>query len=127
MSIPGDAKVVAFIATTDRTRAKAFYTDILGFAVTAEDEFAAVFDLNGTMLRMATVESHSAQKHTVLGWAVTDIVRSVRALRDRGVVFIDYENLGQDELGIWHVPGGGTRVAWFEDPDGNLLSVTQLA
>ena len=126
MSIPTDAKTMTFLVTADRAAAKRFYTGVLGFAVRAEDDFAVVFDLNGTMLRMATVESRSAPDHTVLGWEVSDVDGTVRALRGKGVVFVEYGDLGQDELGIWHVPGGGARVAWFRDPDENLLSVTQF-
>jgi catechol 2,3-dioxygenase-like lactoylglutathione lyase family enzyme len=120
------AKPLNFIVTRDRAKAKAFYAGILGFALTSEDDFAAVFDMNGTMLRVSTVAEHSPPAHTVLGWDVPDIVAAVRALSAAGVKFTIYEGFGQDELGIWKAPGTGDRVAWFLDPDGNNLSLTQF-
>jgi catechol 2,3-dioxygenase-like lactoylglutathione lyase family enzyme len=116
---------VTFIVTRDRAAARAFYGGTLGFALTSEDDFAAVFDLNGTMLRVSTVKDHVAQGHTVLGWDVPDIASAVRALREQGVAFTVYDGFGQDDLGIWCAPGG-TRIAWFKDPDGNTLSLTQF-
>jgi catechol 2,3-dioxygenase-like lactoylglutathione lyase family enzyme len=118
---------MAFIVTRDRERAKDFYGRILGFRQLGEDMFAAVFDMNGTMLRISTVENHQPQPFTVLGWDVDDIVASVQALRSRGVVFNVYPSFGQDELGIWTSPASDARVAWFLDPDGNNLSLTQVS
>jgi predicted enzyme related to lactoylglutathione lyase len=120
------ARPMAFIVTRDRARAKAFYGETLGFAFTYEDDFAAVFDLNGTMLRISTVSDHVAAPHTVLGWEVADIAQAAGALRDRGVAFTIYDGFGQDALGIWSAPGSGSKVAWFTDPDGNVLSLAQL-
>ncbi len=88
--------------------------------------FAAVFDLNGTMLRISTVETHQAGPSTVLGWDVPDIATAARALAAKGVTFNIYDGFGQDELGIWTAPGADARVAWFKDPDGNVLSLTQF-
>jgi hypothetical protein len=98
----------------------------LGFQQIAEDDFAVVLDLNGTPLRISTVPDHKPQMHTVLGWAVPDIVATVRALTAKGVKFNIYDGLGQDQLGIWTAPASGHRVAWFLDPDGNNLSLTQF-
>jgi catechol 2,3-dioxygenase-like lactoylglutathione lyase family enzyme len=126
MTIPAAAKVIAFIVTRDRAKAKPFYQDILGFKLVHEDGFAAVFDLNGVMLRMSTQEGFTAQGHTVLGWDVADISKAVEALTDKGVPFKIYEGFGQDRLGIWTAPGSTTKVAWFTDPDGNVLSLTQF-
>ena len=126
MTIPVSANVVAFICTFNRERSKAFYGGTLGFTLTHEDDFAAVFDLNGTMLRVSEAPDFKPADHTVLGWVVSDIVATVKALRSKGVKFNFYERLGQDELDIWTVPGGTTRVAWFDDPDGNVLSLTQV-
>ena len=109
----------------DIRRSVAFYRDVLGFRLISEDGFAAVFDLNGTMLRISADESFTPQAHTVLGWQVPDIVSAVTALRAKGVGFNTYEGLEQDPLGIWAAPGGA-RVAWFLDPDGNNLSLAQL-
>jgi pimeloyl-ACP methyl ester carboxylesterase/catechol 2,3-dioxygenase-like lactoylglutathione lyase family enzyme len=123
---PGNAKAMTFIVTRDRARAKAFYGGVLGFEQTSEDDFAAVFDLNGTMLRISTVDDHRPPAHTVLGWSVPDIAATVTALKAKGVAFTVYPGFGQDELGIWTSPAGGARVAWFLDPDGNNLSLTQF-
>ena len=124
--MPVSGKVIAFICTFDRERSKAFYGGTRGFTMTHEDDSAAVFDLNGTMLRISEAPGFKPAEHTVLGWEVTDIVAAVKALRSKGVKFNFYEEFGQDELDIWTVPGRATRVAWFEDPDGNVLSLTQF-
>ncbi len=126
MGFPASARTMSFVITRDRPRAVAFYTGVLGFRLTGEDDFAAVFDLNGTMMRMATVAEHVPADHTVLGWEVDDIEAAVRGLRDAGVTFKVYDGFGQDELGIWAAPAGGSRVAWFLDPDGNVLSLAQF-
>jgi catechol 2,3-dioxygenase-like lactoylglutathione lyase family enzyme len=90
-----------------------------------EDDFAVVFDLNGTMLRLSEVKTFTPQPFTVLGWAVPDIEAAVRALKAKGVIFNIYDGMGQDALGIWSAPGGTAKVAWFPDPDGNVLSLSQ--
>jgi predicted enzyme related to lactoylglutathione lyase len=122
----GDAAVMAFVATTDFARAKAFYAGILQLKLAAEDPFALIFDAHGTMLRVSRVPDIVIAPYTVLGWQVPDIVAVLRDLCGRGVVFERYEGFGQDEEGICTFPGG-TRVAWFKDPDGNTLSLTQLS
>jgi catechol 2,3-dioxygenase-like lactoylglutathione lyase family enzyme len=119
-------KVMTFIVTRDRARAKVFYGEVLGFECVSEDMFATVFDLNGTPLRISTVADHQPPPHTVLGWEVTDIEASVKALGAKGITFNVYDGFGQDELAIWTAPGSSNRVAWFLDPDGNNLSLTQF-
>jgi catechol 2,3-dioxygenase-like lactoylglutathione lyase family enzyme len=126
MSFPAAAKVMTFIVTRDRAVAKKFYGETLGFRQVSEDDFAVVFDLNGTMLRISTVKDHAPPQHTVLGWDVPDIAAAVTALKAKGVKFNIYEGFGQDELGIWTAPGSTNKVAWFLDPDGNNLSLAQL-
>ncbi len=126
MGLPGSARTMAFVVTADRARAVAFYTGVLGFRLTGADDFAAVFDLNGTMMRLATVPGHVAAAHTVLGWEVADIEAAVRGLVASGVAFKMFEGMGQDALGIWQAPGGRSRVAWFADPDGNVLSLAEM-
>ena len=116
---------MAFAATTNQERAKEFYGGVLGLAVVSQDDFALVFDANGVMLRVATVREVVQAQYTVLGWEVTDIVGKVRELEKAGVKFERYSFPGQDEMGIWTVPGGAARVAWFKDPDGNVLSLSQ--
>lgn len=118
--------IVAFVATTDPARAKAFYAGTLGLRLVSEDGFALVFDAGGTMLRIATVPEHEPASYTVLGWLVRDIERSVHDLRSKGVAFNVYDGMGQDDHGIWSAPSGA-RVAWFTDPDGNTLSLTGIA
>ena len=117
--------LVAFVATTDPSRAKKFYGKTLGLRLVSEDSFALVFDAAGTMLRVATVQALQPAGYTVLGWLVPDISRAVRILQRRGVEFRRYEWMSQDALGIWTAPGGA-QVAWFGDPDGNTLSLTQM-
>jgi len=117
--------IVAFVATTDPKRAKSFYAKTLGLRLVSEDGFALAFDAGGTMLRVAIVHKLQPAGYTVLGWIVPDIAQAVRALVKRGVVFQRYEGMGQDDLGIWSSPSGA-RVAWFADPEGNTLSLTQM-
>lgn len=119
------AKAMTFLVTRDRAKAVGFYRDTLGFALVGEDDFAAVFDLNGTTLRISTQENFAPQPHTVLGWEVTDIVSAIAALKAKGIAFTIYEGMGQDAVGIWTAPDNGAKVAWFLDPDGNNLSLTQ--
>ncbi len=120
------SKVIAFVSTTDPARAKAFYRDTVGLRFVSEDPFAVVFDANDTMLRVSIVREMTPVNHTVLGWDVKDIVATVNELKSKGVKFERYDVLPQDELGIWVAPDGH-RIAWFKDPDGNLLSITQFA
>lgn len=126
MGAIGTGRLIAFVPTTDLTRARAFYTETLGLPVSEESPFACVFDANGTMLRLTPVRKLSKVRYTVLGWGVDDIVATVGALTAAGVAFVRYRGMDLDDAGIWTSPSGD-RVAWFEDPDGNLLSVTQFA
>jgi len=119
------ADIVAFVATTHPARAKAFYRDRLGLVLRSEDQFALVFDANGTMLRVTTVREVAAAQYTVLGWHVADVAAAVDKLERVGVMFERYAGLKQDERGIWTAPSGA-RIAWFKDPDGNTLSLTQF-
>ncbi len=121
----GSHKLVAFVATRDPVRAKAFYGDTLGLRLLREDQFAVVFDAHGTMLRVSIVQELAPAKYTVLGWEVPDIVATVKELQNAGVKLEQFGFKDQDDLGIWAAPGGA-RVAWFKDPDGNTLSVTQF-
>jgi catechol 2,3-dioxygenase-like lactoylglutathione lyase family enzyme len=121
------ASPVSFILTADRIRAKPFYAGVLGLKVIAEDGFATTFDLgSGAFMRLTDLPGHTAKGHTVLGWNVPDIRSAANDLRDKGVTFTVYEGFGQDADGIWMVPGGGAQVAWFPDPDGNVLSIAQF-
>lgn len=117
---------VTFVGTRDRAAAKAFYGDVLGLQQVSEDPFAVIYDLAGTPLRLSTIPNHEPMSHTILGWLVDDIAAKATELRGRGVEFQFYDGFEQDELGIWTAPGGGAQIAWFLDPDGNNLSLTQL-
>jgi catechol 2,3-dioxygenase-like lactoylglutathione lyase family enzyme len=120
-----DARPVAMINTADRNRAEAFYARTLGLRRTGDDGFAALFDLAGTTLRLTEVPGYAAASHPVLGWEVADIEAAVAALAASGVAMAIYEGLGQDQRGIWTAPDGSCKVAFFNDPDGNVLSLTQ--
>jgi len=118
-------KIIGFVPITEAARAKSFYADKLGLKFVSEDSFAVVFDANGNMIRLTRMKEVQPQAFTILGWQVSDIVATVQRLQANGVTFERYGGfMQQDELGIWNAPGG-TRVAWFKDPDGNTLSVSQ--
>jgi catechol 2,3-dioxygenase-like lactoylglutathione lyase family enzyme len=131
----GTQKLVAFTAVRDRDAARKFYRDTLGLRLLGEDQFAMIFDANGTTLRLTPVADWTPPKFTVLCWEVDDIEAAVKQLRSAGVEFQRYPWMkDQDEHGIWTSPSGpgvaavhaGARVAWFLDPDGNVLSVAQM-
>jgi catechol 2,3-dioxygenase-like lactoylglutathione lyase family enzyme len=118
--------IVAFVTVRDAERAKEFYRDTLGLRMVGEElPYALVFDVNGTMLRVAISAQHVALPGTVMGWRVDEIEGKVRELGAAGVVFERFAGMPQDELGIWTTPTGA-KVAWFKDQDGNLLSLSQL-
>jgi len=121
----GAADVMAFVVTTDPAAARAFYEKTLGLRFVADDEYALVFDCNGTMLRIQKVREHAPRTYTVLGWKVPDISRAIASRVREGVRFEHYGFETQDPDGIW-TTADGTKVAWFKDPSGNLLSLTQF-
>ncbi|HTU51853.1 MAG TPA: glyoxalase superfamily protein [Acidobacteriaceae bacterium] len=117
--------IIGFVTIVDVERAKSFYRDILGLRLISEEPpFALVFDANGIMIRLGMGKHLPPASGTVLGWQVPDIVSVVRNLESAGVQFERYEFLKQDDAGIWTSPTGA-RVAWFKDPDGNVLSVSE--
>ena len=118
------AKLVAFGATVDGARAATFYGTVLGLPVRTDDAFALSFDAGGVELRLQKVERFTPQPFTALGWQVPDISDVLERLRQHGVVPERYPWLEQDASGRWLAPSGA-QVAWFKDPDGNLLSVAQ--
>ena len=120
-----DSDVIGFVHTTDVARARLFYVGVLGLELVEESPFALVLRSGPTMIRVTPVESHTASPHTVLGWSVHDLAAVIDGLTSRGVQPLRYDGLDQDERGIWQAPGGA-RVAWFSDPDGNTLSLTQF-
>ena len=120
------APIIAFVATSNADRARKFYAETLGLRLASEDSFALVFDAGGTMLRVVTVAKVHSAGYTVLGWIVPDIAATVAKLQQRGIRIHRYAGMEQDADGVWTSPSGA-RIAWFDDPDGNTLSVTQLA
>ena len=116
------ATLVAFAPTTDLARARAFYEGVLGLGVIEANDFAVAFDAHGTTLRVTAVRELVPAPYTIVGWSVPDIAEAMDAL---DVTFERYDAMDQDERGIWTAPGGA-RVAWFKDPDGNTLSLSQL-
>ncbi len=119
-----DSPLVAFVATTDLDRARTFYESVLGLDVVHADGFACVVDAHGTTLRVTVVPERAAPAYTVLGWEVGDLDREADVLAARGVEFSRFDGMDQDERAIWTAPDG-TRVAWFADPDGNTLSLSE--
>jgi catechol 2,3-dioxygenase-like lactoylglutathione lyase family enzyme len=120
----GSANLVAFVPIKDSEKARAFYEGVLGLRFVKDDGFALVFHANGIMVRAAKMKDVTAAQFTVLGWQVKNIEDTVRALQKNGVHFEIFGFFKQDELGIWTAPTGD-KVAWFKDPDGNILSVSQ--
>ena len=119
------AQLMAFTATSQPERSLAFYRDVVGLGFVSDDAFALVFESGATLLRVQKVEGHQALPYTTLGWTVPDLQLAVRELAGRGARFERFPGMAQDGLGIWESPSGA-RVAWFKDPDGNVLSLTQF-
>jgi len=122
----GAMKVMTFVPTRNSEAARSFYEKILGLRFVSDDRFALVFDANGIMLCVTRAPEFKPHPFTILGWEVPDIGTAVAELKKKGVNFEKFGLPGQDEHGIWSAPGGA-RVAWFKDPDGNVLSLTQFA
>jgi catechol 2,3-dioxygenase-like lactoylglutathione lyase family enzyme len=117
--------LIAFLATVWPARARAFYQDALGLSFIEESPYALVFDAGGLMLRIQKVEAFEPAAHTALGWRVADIGAVMADLATRGVRFEFYAGLPQDGRGVWTTPDG-TEIAWFKDPDANVLSLTRF-
>src|SRR5215469_6331500 len=113
----------AFVPTSKPDKAKIFYRDVLGLRLVSEDNYALEFDANGTRVRVTIVENLKPQVFTIIGWNVDDISSTIKALNLKQVFCEKYSFLQQDDLGIWLAPSG-SKVAWFKDPDGNVLSLT---
>jgi catechol 2,3-dioxygenase-like lactoylglutathione lyase family enzyme len=117
-------RVKAFVSTVQPDKAREFYQKILGLKLLSEDSYGIEFDANGAHLRVTFVEKLNPQPFTVLGWDAIDVASTVKSLTEKGITFERYSFIEQDDSCIWTAPGG-TRVAWFKDPDGNLLSVSE--
>lgn len=117
-------QIVGFVPTLDSLKARGFYEDQLGFQFVSDDQFALVMKAGSTSIRIAKAKNFTPAPYTVMGWEVAEIEAVVRWLTQRGVVFEKYPFVQDRDLGIWTTPGGD-KVAWFKDPDGNVLSVSQ--
>ena len=120
----GDKKLRAFVPTTNGDKARTFYEDILGLTLLFQDDYALEFGANGTSLRVTFVSELIPQSFTILGWNVPDIHAMIRSLNEKGIECNKYDFLNQDNYGVWISPGG-SKVAWFKDPDGNILSLCE--
>ena len=121
----GSTDIVAFVPIKDSVKARAFYEGVLGLRFVKDDGFAMVLEANGIMIRAAKMKDFTPAPFTILGWQVPGIEDVVRALKDKGVQFEIFGFFKQDDLGIWTAPTGD-KVAWFKDPDGNILSILSL-
>jgi len=121
----GTNRFVGFLLVTDAARSKRFYGDVLGLPLVHEDDFAVVLDAGGTQLRLAIVPHVPEPTGTNAGWLVDDIHATVRSLADAGVEFERFSGMDQDSDGVWHPMPDALGVAWFTDPDGNRLSLTE--
>ncbi len=119
-----DKKLKAFVPTKNPKQARNFYNHLLGLTLISEDDYALEFDANGTILRVTIVQEFTPQSFTVLGWNVPDIRETIKLLNQQGIECNKYDFLEQDKSGVWNSPGG-SKVAWFKDPDGNVLSLTE--
>lgn len=118
------SKMMGFVPTNDSAKARSFYEGILGFEFVSDDGFALVMRAGDTLIRIAKAQDFKPARYTVLGWQVSNIEEIVTWLQKRGVAFEKYPFVQDKELGIWAAPNGD-KVAWFRDPDGNVLSVSQ--
>lgn len=121
----GECDVMAFLPTAHPDRAKSFYRDVLGLELLEDNPFALVFRTGRTTLRVQKVREFTPLSSTALGWRVDDIGSAVQSLLGKGIKFERYDGMNQDALGIWLAPSGA-KVAWFKDPDGNTLSMTEF-
>lgn len=118
---------VTFVLTADPEVTRPFYRDVLELPLQSEDPFGTTFALaGGAIMRLTTLPGHVPQVHTVLGWSVPDIRAAIAGLKGKGVEFQIFDGFGQDEDGVWQTPDGSTKVAWFADPEGNGLSLSQF-
>lgn len=118
--------VIAFASTADLVRSRAFYEEVLGLSLVDQNDYACVFDAHGTMLRVTVVDVVARPGYTVLGWRVDDISETICQLTAQGVEFVRYDGMPQDAHGVW-TTSNGDRIAWFHDPDENVLSLTEFA
>lgn len=124
MTIDSTTTSIAFINVTDRERGVAFYRDTIGLALASSDGFGDLFTIGGSRLRVTAMPDYQPTGHPALGWEVSGLEAVMDDLTAKGVEFITYPGFGQDERGVWTAPDGKTRLAWFADPDGNVLMLS---
>jgi len=120
----GSTDIIAFVPTKESGKARSFYEGVLGLRFVSDDGFALVFNANGIMIRVVRTQHFTPVEHTILGWRVKGIDKIVTRLLEKGVHFERFGFFQQDDLGIWIAPNGD-KVAWFKDPDGNTLSISE--
>jgi catechol 2,3-dioxygenase-like lactoylglutathione lyase family enzyme len=118
------AKIIAFVPIRNSKRSRSFYEGVLGLRFLNDDPFAMLMDSNGVRVRLAKVPVFTPAEFTVMGWDVADVQKTVTGLQKKGVSFERFPGMEQDKFGIWSAPSGA-KVAWFKDPDGNILSLSQ--
>jgi catechol 2,3-dioxygenase-like lactoylglutathione lyase family enzyme len=123
-----DAAPMGFLAVSDFARARAFYEGLLGLTFVSQDDFALVMRSGSVLIRFTLPLEIMIVPHTVFGWQVSDIDSTVALLSTKGVRFERYAHFGESQRadGVWSAPSAA-KVAWFKDPDGNLLSLSQHA
>ena len=125
MNLSQTSTPVAYAYVADRARAVGFYTDVLGFTLRTAGHHGDTIDMGRSLLHLTLMPDHKPGMHPVVGWEVADVPAVVAALNASGVAMTIYEGMGQDETGVWSAPDGSTKLAWFPDPDGNVLMLSQ--
>ena len=125
MAVVDAGTTVAFLYTIDIERCLAWYRDVIGLEAHGRDDYGAFLKSGSALVRVTGMPDYRPSGHPALGWDVPDIRSAAEELRAKGVSFTIYDGMGQDELGVWRSPDGSTSLAWFNDPDGNVLSLSQ--
>ncbi len=120
----GKSSLIAFVPTRDAARSRMFYEDTLGLRFVSDDSFAVVMDAKGTMIRIVRLGEFTPAPYTIVGWQVEDIHQTIAAMSGKDIEFKRYPYFEQSEDGVWSAPDGA-QVAWFSDPDGNTLSISE--
>ena len=117
-------RMAGFVPTKDYDRAREFYEGKLAFEFVSLDQFGLVLSVVGHKIRIAKIPNFTPLQGTILGWEVEQIETVAAWLKERGVTLEKYPFAQDRELGIWTAPSGD-KVAWFKDPDGNVLGISQ--
>jgi catechol 2,3-dioxygenase-like lactoylglutathione lyase family enzyme len=120
-----NAVPIAFLPSSDLDRSRDFFAFTLGLPIEEVTPFACVVRTGSVMLRVTKVDGLRPQPFTVFGWEVADLAQVMATLTVAGVNFLRFDGLQQSPEGVWTTPGGD-EIAWFNDPDGNTLSLTRF-